>query len=82
MEDTKRKVGRPKKVVENPEEELDKQREYMRNYMKEYMLRKKDDPIFMDKRKLKVREYQARRGNSDEEFRQRKLEYARNYYIR
>ena len=84
MEETKvvRKVGRPKKVIENYEEENEKQREYMRNYMKEYMLRKKDDVEFMEKRRLKIRAYQNNRSQNEEEYRNKKLEYSKNYYYR
>jgi hypothetical protein len=76
----KRKVGRPKKVIENYEEVHEKQREYMRNYMKEYMIKKKDDVAFMENHRMKMREYQNGRAINDPEYRNNKLVYAKNYY--
>lgn len=80
MDEVKHKVGRPRKVNVNLEEEREKQREYMRNYMKEYMARKKDDPVFMEKQRDRVRKYQHARKGDDEEYRQKKLEYSKSYY--
>lgn len=77
---TVRKVGRPKKIIEDYEAEKEKQREYMRNYMKDYMLHKKDDTEYMEKQRLRIRAYQKERSRNDEELRNKKNEYSRNYY--
>jgi hypothetical protein len=72
--ETVRKTGRPRKVIDNVEEILDKQREYKRLYMKQYLDRKRLDPAFVEHRKVVAKAYRMQL-KSDDAYLMRKDDY-------